>query len=46
MRNDKICPICGGLMVYRNKHYGMITYLCLHCGHIEVMEWNDEKIIV
>ena len=49
MENDKICPHCGGLMTYSHKHFPLHTYyiyLCLHCGHIEVMGWDSEKIII
>ena len=44
MNNDKICPICGCLMIYRFKHLKQMKfYLCLLCGHIEVMECNYGK---
>ena len=39
MENDKVCPVCGGLIIYIQKHYPLhecYYYLCLHCGHIEV----------
>jgi predicted RNA-binding Zn-ribbon protein involved in translation (DUF1610 family) len=39
MENDKVCPICGGLIIYIQKHYSLHTInyrLCLHCGYIEV----------
>ena len=43
MQNDKVCPHCGGLMVYNHKHFPLhtcYTFLCLHCGFIEVLGWN------
>ena len=49
MENDKVCPICGGLMIYKTKNFPLPTYciyLCLHCGHIEVIGWNDENTII
>lgn len=39
MENDKVCTICGGLIIYIEKYDGLLltSYrLCLHCGHIEV----------
>ena len=49
MQNDKVCPICGGLVVFAHKHMPKHTYdieLCLHCGHVEIVGWDYEKIIV
>ena len=48
MENDKICPICGGLMLFsikKNKTCIMKAYLCLHCGHIDVIEINTNVSI-
>lgn len=48
MENDKVCPVCGGLMIYTHKNFPMhiyYFYLCLHCGHIEIVGWNYDKII-
>jgi hypothetical protein len=39
MQNDKVCHICGGLMIYSHKHFPLHTYnfyLCMDCGHIEM----------
>lgn len=41
MKNDKICPICGGLMIFSIKILGnkkIKLYLCLECGHVDVIE--------
>lgn len=45
MINDKVCPICGGLMIYCDKDYEMFEYkfyLCLHCGNIELEHKKHE----
>lgn len=49
MPKDKVCLECNGLMVYSHRHFPDHTYyfyLCLHCGFIEVIGWNNEKIII
>jgi len=41
MKNDRTCPICGGLMIYFSKIYAnkkADAYLCLHCGHMDIIE--------
>lgn len=37
MNDDKICPLCGGLMMYVNKGE-FKAYLCFDCGHVEVIK--------
>lgn len=42
---DKVCPHCGGLMIYTLKHFPLeiyYFYLCLHCGNIEHVGFIDE----
>ena len=49
MHNDKVCPECGGLMIYTYKHFPDHTYyfyLCLHCGNIEIVGWSNAEIII